>query len=186
VGLIDQVEVQGFRTTSAARTIIDLAGEVSLRELENAVDSSLRSGWTSEAFLRRRLAHLRHRGRDGVRLLDRALDGAGGHTRLEREFLAIVRRAGLPKPRCQRLHQDGGRFVARTDFSWDVQRVIAEVAGHGTHATRQQRRRDAQRQAELSVLGWMVLTFTYEQVMEDPGWVLGIVRRALVPSHSVG
>ena len=59
--------------------------------------------------------------------------------------------------------------------------MIAEVAGHGTHATRQQRRRDAQRQAELGVLGWLVLPFTYEQVMDDPSWVLGIVRRALAP-----
>ena len=181
VNLIDQVEVDGFRATSAARTIVDLAGEVPIRDLENAIDSSLRLGWTSEPFLRRRLADLRHRGRAGVRVLDRALDGAGGHSRLEREFLALVRRGGLPKPVCQRIHRQGGSFVARTDFSWDVRRVIAEVAGHGTHASRQQRRRDAQRQAELGVLGWLVLPFTYEQVMEEPAWVLGIVRRALIP-----
>ena len=83
---------------------------------------------------------------------------------------------------CQRIHHRGGQFVARTDFSWEVQRVIAEVAGHGTHVTREQRRRDAQRQAELGVLGWLVLPFTYEQVMEDPSWVVGIVRRALMPA----
>ncbi len=97
VNLIDQVEVDGFRATSAARTIVDLASEVPMRELENAIDSSLRLGWTSEPFLRRRLADLRHRGRAGVRLLDRALDGAGGHSRLEREFLALVRRGRTPE-----------------------------------------------------------------------------------------
>ena len=62
VALIDQVEADGFRATSAARTIVDLAGEAPLRQLENAIDSSLRLGWTSEPFLRRRLADLRHRG----------------------------------------------------------------------------------------------------------------------------
>ena len=175
---IDRVEIDGFACTSAPRTIVDLAGEVSERELENAVDSALRLGWTSETFLRQQLARLRHRGRPGVALLDRVLDGSGGHSHLERSFLALVRRAGLEKPTCQRIHRDGTRFVARSDFSWLRPKVVAEVAGHATHATRRQRARDAQRHAELSVLGWLVLTFTYEHVVEDPRWVLDTLTRA--------
>jgi very-short-patch-repair endonuclease len=179
--LIDKVHVEGFPVTSAARTIVDLAAEVTRRELEDAVDSALRLGWTSEPFLRARLAALRHRGRTGVRRLDEALDGAGGHSRLERIFLQLVRRAGLPKPECQRIHTDDGRFVARTDFSWSPRAVVAEVAGHRTHSTRHERERDAQRHAELSVLGWLVLTFTYEQVTRRPDWVLTVLRRVLAP-----
>ena len=106
------------------------------------------------------------------------LDGSGGHSRLERSFLDLVRRAGLERPACQRIHRDGERFVARTDFSWLRPKVVAEVAGHATHATRRQRARDAQRHAELSVLGWLVLTFTYEHVVEEPRWVLDTLTRA--------
>jgi very-short-patch-repair endonuclease len=178
IRLIDRVVIDEFTCTSAPRTIVDLAAEATQRELENAVDSALRLGWTSETFLREQLAQLRHRGRSGVVLLDRVLDGSGGHSRLERSFLELVRRAGLEKPTCQRIHRDGNRFVARTDFSWLRPKVVAEVAGHATHATRRQRARDAQRHAELSVLGWLVLTFTYEHVVEEPGWVLDTLTRA--------
>jgi very-short-patch-repair endonuclease len=178
--LIDRVSVDGFATTSAARTIVDIAGEVTPRELENAVDSALRLGWTSERFLRDRLAVLRHCGRDGVRLLDDVLDGAGGHSHLERLFLRLVRKAGLPEPGCQRIHRAGGRFVARTDFSWEPQMVVAEVGGHRTHSSRNQLDRDAYRHAELTMLGWRVLAFTYRQVTEESDWVVGILRGALL------
>jgi very-short-patch-repair endonuclease len=187
---IDRIVVDGLACTSGARTIVDAAADLTLPELQRAIDSALRLGLTSEQFLRRRLTALRHRGREGVRLLDRALDGAGGHSWLERRFLAVVRRAGLPAPRCQQVHRVGGRFVARTDFSWEERRTIAEVAGHATHVTREQRRRDAQRHAELSLLGWLVLTFTYEQVVDEPAAVIAILRRAfqarfLPPSGSL-
>ena len=178
IRIIDRVVIDGFACTSAPRTIVDLAAESTQRELENAVDSALRLGWTSEAFLREQLARLRHRGRPGVVLLDRVLDGSGGHSQLERSFLGLVRRAGLEKPTCQRIHRDGTRFVARSDFSWLRPRVVAEVAGHATHSSRRQRARDAQRHAELSVLGWLVLTFTYEHVVEEPRWVLDTLTRA--------
>ncbi len=178
---IDRVTRDGFGCTSAALTIVQLAAHVTERELENAIDSSLRLGLTSETFLRHRLRELRHRGLTGVGMLDQVLDGAGGHSRLERMFLDLVRRAGLPMPSCQRIHHDAGRFVARTDFCFAPHaQLVVEVAGHGTHATRRQRQRDAQRQSELALLGLMMLTFTYEDIVERPAWVLGVVRRALL------
>lgn len=178
---IDRVELKEFGCTSATRAIVDMAGRVTMLELENAVDSALRLGWTSEPFLRKRLTALRHPGRRGVRALDRALDGAGGHSQLERRFLALVKSAGLPRPECQTIYRAGGHFVARTDFTFSS-RCIVEVAGHATHASRQQRARDAQRQAELQLLGFVVLWFTYEQVVNEPEWVIQTLRRALLPS----
>ena len=81
------------------------------------------------------LQHLRHRGRPGMARLDALLADSGGTTRLERLFLQVVRRAGLPRPRCQVTHRRAGRFVARADFTWEVQRVIAEVEGQVRHAS---------------------------------------------------
>ncbi len=143
------VEPGGFRCTSAARTIVDLAGLVGPRLLEDAIDSALRAGLTSLPFLHRRLAALRHRGRPGMARLDALLTDSGGTTRLERLFLQLVRRAGLPRPRCQMTHRRAGRFVARADFTWEVQRVIAEVEGQVRHASPRERQRDAQRRNEL-------------------------------------
>ena len=165
--------------TTASRTIVDLMGDVSLRELENAVDSALRLGATSEPYLRHRFAQLRRRGLKGTRVLDHVLDGSGGpltpRTRLPRARPA----AGLPQPTCQRIVRDGERFVARTDFAFEGTPLICEVAGHATHASRRQRQHDEQRRTELQLLGFVVVTFTYEDVIERPAWVLDVLQKLL-------
>jgi hypothetical protein len=184
---IDKVTVGPFRVTSGARTIIDLARVASRDELERAVDSALRDGWTSEAYLRRRLQAMRGSGRAGVRLLDEVLNGRplGAASFLEREFRALIDRAGLPRPECQVVHGRGGRVVARVDFEFPGTDLVVEVAGHCAHATRRQRQRDAQRIAELTIIGLRVITFTYEDVMERPGYVVATLRAALAASPRV-
>jgi hypothetical protein len=176
---IDRVEIDDLPTMSAAACIVSMAGRIPLDQLQDAVDSSARLGWSSDTFLRRRLTAVRGRGVPGVRSVDVALHGAGGHSRLERRFLEVLRSGGLPHPRLQVTYRDGSRFIARVDAVFAPLRVVVEVAGHGTHATRRQRQRDAQRQAELAVLGYRVLTFTHEDVFDRPAYVVATVRSAL-------
>jgi very-short-patch-repair endonuclease/predicted transcriptional regulator of viral defense system len=176
--LIDRTEIDGFRTTTASRTIIDLAATASVSQLERAIDSAVRDGWSSPAFLRRRLGALRGRGRRGVRLLDELLEDSGGHSDLERRFLALVRRAGLPKPTCQRI-LGRGETVARVDFSFEPRPVLVEVSGRRGHASDAERAKDARRRNELQELGFVVLEFTNRQVREQPGYVIATLRRHL-------
>ena len=61
--LIDRVEVDGFRCTSASRTVVDLAGSARVRALERAIDSAVRDGLSSPTFLAHRLRALRPRTR---------------------------------------------------------------------------------------------------------------------------
>ena len=102
---------------------------------------------------------------------------AGVESRLERDFVRLVRQAGLPEPVVQVVHRQDGRTIARVDCLFDG--VVVEVAGHGTHATRRQRQRDAQRHTELTLAGLRVITFTYEDVHERPGWVVARLRQAV-------
>jgi very-short-patch-repair endonuclease len=180
---IDRCRSDGLLVTSPARTIIDLAGRSTGPELERAIGSALRDGGTSETFLRRRLSDLRGPGRDGVRLLDRVLaDGVGlGHSELERAFLRLVERAGLERPRCQVTLDVRGERV-RVDFLFERRRLIVEVDGHGTHATREARQRDALRRNELALLGFVVGSFTTADVFERAPWVEDWLRRAGVRS----
>lgn len=175
----DRAMVNGFRCTSGVRTVFELAATATREELSKAIDSALRDGLASEAFLRRQLASLRGPGRRGVALLDDLLRDTGGHNWLERRFLTLVREARLPKPRCQVTHRRGRRVVARADFTWDAEQVVVEVAGQGRHASPQERQRDAQRQTELQLDGFIVVTFTYEDVTERPAWVMSRVREVL-------
>ena len=179
VAKIDRCELDGLPATSAARTIIDLASRCNLRELERAIDSAVRDGGTSVAFLTRRLDALRGRGRAGVAHLDRVLPDSGGTNALERRFLKLCGDAGIERPACQVLHARGGVTMARVDFDFRPSPVVVEVEGQVAHASPSQRQRDAQRRRELHHLGRVVVSFTYEDVFRRPVVVIGDLRRAL-------
>jgi very-short-patch-repair endonuclease len=176
---IDRVSVGPFACTSASRTIIDLAWNTSRNELERAIECAIRDGLTSPAFLGRRLMLLRGPGRRGVRMLDELLVDSGGHSALERAFLTLVRRAGLPKPVCQRIYRRDGKTVARVDFSFEPCPVVVEVSGRRGHSTDSERAKDARRRNELQTLGLVVLEFTYEDVLRRPTYVIDVLSRHL-------
>jgi len=158
----DIVEDQGLRVTSPARTLLDLAGEgASKRALERALDQA-----------EIHLLHLpidelltRCRRRRGAPLLRAVLQWhLAGSTITESEaeeaFLAIVRRAGLPDPLPQRYVE--GR---RRDFVWPRERIVVEVDGWRYHGTAQATERDAVRDNEASLAGWLALRFTRRRVV---------------------
>jgi len=169
---IDFVLVDGFRTMSATRTIIDLAhARAHIRRVEAAIDSAVRLGLSSPEVLANRLETLRGSGRWGCRLVDELIVDSGGHTMLERRFLEIVRRIGLPRPRTQVVHRKNGRHVARVDFLFDEAGVVIEVTGRLGHSTPIERARDAQRRNELQDIGRRVYEYTWEDVTERPAFV---------------
>ncbi len=169
---IDFVEVDGLRTMSATRTILDLAhARVHIRRVEAAIDSAVRLGSSSPEVLATRLETLRGSGRWGCRLVEELIVDSGGHTMLERRFLEIVRRVGLPRPRTQVVHRKNGRHVARVDFLFDEAGVVIEVTGRLGHTTPMERARDAQRRNELQDIGRRVYEYTWEDVTERPAFV---------------
>lgn len=183
---IDRVRVAGFPCTSATRTIIDLAASgISERRLEAAIDSAVHSGATAHIVLRRRLEALRGSGRRGVSLLERVLPDSGGHTRLERRFLALMRGAGLPRPRTQVVFRKGSRTVARVDFLFQPD-VVVEVSGRKGHASDAERAKDAQRRNELQDAGQRVYEYTAREVFEDGDSVVRSMSARLSVMEVVG
>jgi len=175
----DVVTVRGFRCLTAERLILEspLFG-FTKAETANAIDSALRLRLVAEQRLRTRVVAEHRRGVNGSRQLLDAMVDTGGESRLERWFLAIVRRAGIRRPVLQKTYRDGTRVVARVDALFD-NGLVVEVSGHGTHATRRQRQIDAQRHTELTLRGLRVLTFTHEDVRDRPAWVIARLREAL-------
>ena len=111
-------------------------------------------------------------------MLDELLLDTGGHSDLERRFLALVRQAGLPRPRCQRIF-DRRKTLARVDFSFEPKPVIVEVSGRRGHASDAERAKDARRRNELQELGFVVLEFTNRDVRDKPSYVIATLRRHL-------
>jgi very-short-patch-repair endonuclease len=180
LGRVDRTSVGPFACTTASRTVIDLARSGNRDELERAMDSAIRDGHSSPVFLKKRLAALRGPGRWGVRLLDELLVDAGGHSKLERAFLQLVRTAGLPRPKCQRIYRIDGVTVARVDFDFAPRLVVVEVSGRRGHVSDAERAKDARRRNELGAFGLLVLEFTYDDVLRRPDYVLATLRRHLL------
>jgi len=169
--------------TTAARTLLDLAGRIGPGQLEAALDDAERRGLVWRPHLRWRSEELRRRGRPGVpalaRLLDRTEARPLGDSWLEQAAIRHIVTAGLPVPRVQVKTRKVGGGIARVDLFWDDATLVVELAGHGTHSTRRQRQADAERSARLGLGGWRVVEFTYEDVVERPGYVVGMIRAYL-------
>jgi len=58
-------------------------------------------------------------------------------------------------------------------------RVVVELDGFAYHSGRREYREDRRRDRELLAQGYLVLRFTWEDVMRDPGEVVRAVRAAL-------
>lgn len=166
----DIVRIGKLRVTSGSRTVIDLGNCASTRELENAVDSGERDRTAPTSSILERLDQFRRKPK-GTSRLDVVLNGlptGGLHTRLEREFLAISRRSGLPDPQGQVVVRDEKKFLGRVDFWYETFDLIVEVSGHRTHSTRQQRQADATRHRAIRAAGRDVIEFTSDEVFKQP------------------
>jgi hypothetical protein len=169
--------------TTAARTLLDIAPRLGASELEAALDDAERRGLTWRPHLRWRIDELRRCGRPGVPaladLLDRTEGRPLGDSWLEQAGIRLIVSAGLPVPRVQVKQRKAGGGIARVDLFWDDAKLVAELAGHGTHATRRRRQSDAERAARLWLEDWQVIEFTYEDVVERPEYVVNMIRAYL-------
>ncbi len=174
----DVTRVDGLRCVTVERLILDsLLFRFSEGEIHNAIDSGLRMRLCTLARLEHRIATELADNAPHRRQLISALIDSGGESSLERRFLGIVRRAGLPRPTLRRVYKANTRVVARIDAEFDGGWIV-ELAGHTTHSTRQHRQTDAQRHTELTLRGKRVLTFTYDDVHGRPDWMVGALRLA--------
>ncbi len=127
----------------------------------------------------------RARGRRGVRNLRAVLGSEVGEgtprSELERRFLALCRRARLPRPAVNQWLAIAGEEM-QVDFVWHAARAVVETDGFRTHGTRQAFRRDRRRDRLLNLAGWRVVRFTWDEVTAEPTHVTEAVRNLLAGS----
>ena len=179
IGALDRTTIDGLAATSGTRTVVELLGRTSERELGNALDSATRRGLTAPSVVRRRLEELGRQGRAGVAEFERVMESAGVQSWLERQFLHLLRSRSLPTPILQRVHRRDGRHVARVDFDFSPLPIIVEVGGRRGYLSLDERRRQEHRRNELQLLGKVVYFFTTEDVVEDAPYVLSTLLACL-------
>ena len=184
----DSTVVEGIIVATVERALLDGGAVVSDRKLQYCVDAAVRLGLTDHDHLADFLSARRKKGRRGVGRLERVLeqspDGAVPESRYERAALRIVRDFGLEEPVLQHVVLlPSGRKV-RIDLAWPPSWLGVEIDGHGYHSTRSERAYDAERDNELSLIGWNMLHFTTDQVFKQPGLVGNTIWRALQASSA--
>ncbi|MEI7057737.1 DUF559 domain-containing protein [Nocardioides sp. CCNWLW239] len=73
-----------------------------------------------------------------------------------------------------------GALTVHPDLVDPIRGIILEADSWGFHADREAHDRDCQRYTMLAADGWIVLRFTYDQVMFQPDYVLRCIEMALV------
>lgn len=175
--------VQGIPTFSLARTIIELAGmpEYAPR-IGRMIDTIDGRSPTLLVALHKILPEVATRGKPGIQLMRELLaDRPPDRVRLtgiERRFEWCLTSRGLAVPRRQ-VDLGGHSWFGRVDYYDDHTRVIFEIDSALHHASRLDRLRDAERDAEAARAGFNeVVRITDEEVWYDPPLVRKKVRDA--------
>ncbi len=175
-------EIEGVPVTTAARTVLDLAGVLDANALERVVDDVLRrrlATVTSLVALLERLGPMRRGATAMQAVLDARIGAAIPESDLETQFAQLAREHGLPTPVAQfPVSAPDGRRL-RIDFAYPDRRVGIELLGAQFHAGPDQWRADTERLGLLAALGWHMLSFSYDQVMQQAAIVVRAIEMAL-------
>jgi len=173
----DRALCRAIPVTTVARTLLDLAELLHPHELETAFEEAERLRLLDiravECLCRRT------RGRRGLRPL-RALVAEqrwplpATRSELERRFLDVCRRAGLPPP-------EVNTVIAglEVDAAWADRCLVVELDGHAYHRTRAAFERDRIRDATLQLAGYRVLRVTHARLEREPNAIAEAVRSLL-------
>jgi very-short-patch-repair endonuclease len=165
-------EREGVPVTGLVQTLVDLAAVHRRPAVERAVNEADRLDLIDPPTLRRELEV--HRWEPGVRPLRTMLDRRTfrlTREELERRFLPLAERVGLPLPLTK---QWVNGF--EVDFYWPDLGFVIETDGLRYHRTPSEQARDRLRDQAHTAAGMTQLRFTHEQVYYEPEHVLSILR----------
>jgi very-short-patch-repair endonuclease len=164
---------QGLAVTALPRAVIDAWPLLPPPDRRPLALDITRDGLTTSELLRAALAERPNVG--GHRTLAQTIDliEEGCQSELEAVgVLNVFRHRSLPPSVGQhRVQLPTG--VVRLDRAWPEVKLAAELDGAKHHTSPEDRRRDLARDSALAAVGWVVLRFTYADVLRDPDVVRG-------------
>ena len=186
LSLAKQTERQGVPCTGRARTVVDLASVVDGKRLDRVIDAVLRDGLLRPSDLYGALAAHARKGRQGCPELRSALDDRLGDdpvplSEWSRMVEDLLTDSGLPRPRLEyRICGLDGALLAQVDLAYPAHQVAIELDSVRYHLNRESFVSDPRRRNGLTVAGWKVLTFTWDDYINHPGGLCEAVAGACV------
>jgi very-short-patch-repair endonuclease len=171
---------KGLPGTSPARTLLDLAGVLTVDELESALAIARRRNLASDQEIHASITRAPRA--KGVATL-RALLAEAKHPRLtrskyERKLLKLLTAAQLPKP-VPNAKVEGHEV----DLLWPQHRLIVEFDSAAFHMDRTAFERDRLRDQRLTAAGYRVLRITARQLDTTPEAIVARIAQALAHSN---
>ncbi|WP_232828224.1 DUF559 domain-containing protein [Kribbella monticola] len=164
------------RLTSLLRTVLDCARILPFGEALAVADAALAGRLTRHRLIGASIA-MRGPGSRNARQVAAAATGAA-ESFLESMLRALVVQAGLEGFEPQVL-VERKRFRARVDLGHREAKIAVEAEGYAFHGSSGDFAADCRRYDELVAAGWLVLRFTYQQVLFEPDWVIATIQDAL-------
>jgi very-short-patch-repair endonuclease len=161
----------GIPVTTPVQTLIDMTLRLDRPGIERMINEADKYNLAHPPGLRRALDE--RTGEPGVAQLRHILDRRTFRLtkeELERLFLPLARKAGLPVPLT-------GQWVNdfEVDFYWPDLGLVVETDGLRYHRTPAEQARDRLRDQAHTVAGLTQLRFTHEQVRYEPDYVRRIL-----------
>lgn len=160
--------------TTPLRTVLDCARRLPFDEALAVADSALRAGDVKPDELRAAAARVRGPGAPACRRVASHATAKAANP-FESVLRAIVLETGTLDVEPQTPVVARGR-TWHPDLVDVRRRVVLEADSWEFHTGRDEHSRDCVRYTALSVAGWTVLRFTWEQVMQSPAYVRDVLR----------
>ena len=176
---VDEVTVRdGIPTTTAARTLLDLAAVEKPLKLERAMHEAERLQLSDTTPLAALLGRYPRRpGTPAIKriLTEQSLGDDVTDSELEDAFLAFLDEHDLPRPLLNRWLTIGTDHI-RADALYPDQRLIVELDGR-SHITTNAFETDRRRDRRLAVLGWQVVRITWRELHKNRDALADDLRR---------
>ncbi|MEZ5174718.1 MAG: DUF559 domain-containing protein [Acidimicrobiia bacterium] len=173
--------IDGLPVTKVARTLVDLAADLQLTQLERLVDDAIASGKTTAAELAGMHRQIGRRGKPGTSRMRQVLGGVYTvdipPSVLEARFRRLVDGARIDDYEVE--YPIPWSPMERFDFAFPSRKLAIELDGFQWHRSKKTFENDRRRDRDAVVNGWKVMRFTWSDISNSPSSVVETVRTAL-------
>jgi hypothetical protein len=156
----DVTRRDGLPVTRPIRMLVDIAGDISIELLSDAVDDLVIRRLVPLEELRARALVANGRGSANLRrVLEAWTPGPLPGSLNEMQVIRWLLAHGVPLGERQYVIRDErGRFVAKVDYAWPFTKAALEVQSLRWHGTPRGLGRDDRRHPKIRALGWQLFT----------------------------
>jgi len=176
--------VDGVVVTNVARTVVDLARHLGFTQAVCVADAALSSGATTHAELLgvREMCETWPGSSKAARAL--AFADGGGESPLESRSRVVFANAGLPAATLQAEIRLAPDWLVYVDFLWEQWGVVGEADGRLKYDQAEVLWREKRREDRLRELGYEVVRWTWDEIVNRPEVVVARILRAVSRAQS--